>query len=139
MRDSNCPVSERPVFNKLFGELHCPRNVRGASVEFAVNEVRAAPEKQTDRRSDHECVPQICPGKFVPARVIKSERKNANHSAVTGHAAFPYPQDRERLAQHFRFIKEDVADSSAEQHTEERRPSNEIADPLRWQVAVAAL
>src|SRR5256885_7433720 len=51
-----------------------------SSVEFAVNEVRAAPEKQTDRRSDHECVAQICPGKFVSARVIKSERKNANHS-----------------------------------------------------------
>jgi hypothetical protein len=43
-------------FQSALWELHCPRNVRGASVEFAVNEVRAAPEKQTDRRSDHECV-----------------------------------------------------------------------------------
>src|SRR4029077_14558603 len=96
--------------------------VRGASVEFAVNEVRAAPEKQTDRRSDNECVAQICPGKFVPARVIKSERKNANHSAVTSHAAFPYPQDRERLAQHFRSHKKKVADSSAQQNTPNAPP-----------------
>src|SRR2546421_11642164 len=93
LRDNNCAVSKRFVFNELFWELHCPRNVRGPPVEFAVDEVRAAPEEQTDRRSNHKCVPQICPGKFVSARVIKSERKNANHSAVTGHAAFPYPQD----------------------------------------------
>ena len=66
--------------------------------------------KNKPSAGEQQCVAQICPGKFVPARVIKSERKNANHSAVTGHAAFPYPQDRERLAKHFRFIKEDVAD-----------------------------
>src|SRR5438477_12918080 len=102
-------------FQSALWGMHCPRNVGGASVEFAVNEVRAAPEKQTDRGSDHQRVPQICPGKFVSARVIKSECKNANHSAVTSHAAFPYPQDRERLAQHFRFIKEYVANWSAEQ------------------------
>src|SRR5439155_14126933 len=53
--------------------------------------------------------------------------------------AFPHPQDRERLTQHFRFIEKDVADSAAQQHAKKRRPGNEIADLLRWQVAVAAL
>src|SRR5205823_13921313 len=120
-------------------ELHCPRSVRGASIQFAVNEVCAAPEEQTDRRGDDQRVTQIRPGKFVSARVVKTERKNANHSAVAGHAAFPHPQDRERLTQHFRFIKEDVTNSPAEQHAKERSPGNEIADSLRLQVAVAAL
>src|SRR6267154_6213156 len=80
LRDNNCAVSKRFVFNQLFWELHCPRNVRGLSVEFAVDEIRAAPEEQTDRRGDNQRVTQIRPGKFVSARVIKTERKNANHS-----------------------------------------------------------
>ena len=55
---------------------------------------------------------------------------------MTGHAAFPNPKDRKRIAQHFRSVKKDVADSTANQHPKERSPGYEIADPLRWQIAI---
>src|SRR5437763_5144066 len=47
-------------------KLHRPRDGRGATVEFAVDEIRAAPEKQTDRRDHGNVIGQAEPRNALP-------------------------------------------------------------------------
>ena len=58
---------------------------------------------------------------------------------MTRHPAFPNAQDRQRLAQHFRLVEENVAETSANDHAEQRAAGDEIADALRRQIRISAL
>ena len=39
---------------------------------------------------------------------------------MEAHAAFPYPQDRHRVSQHFWAIKQDIANAATKQHAQGR-------------------
>src|ERR1700730_1978890 len=49
------------VFGELFRKLHRPRDVRRATIKLAVDEIGAAPEKQTEGRGYNQIVGQIHP------------------------------------------------------------------------------
>src|SRR5438874_669040 len=53
------------------------------------------------------------------------------------HATFPNPQDRQRLAQHFRLVEENVAETPANDYAEQRTAGDEIAYTLRRQIGVS--
>ena len=74
----------------------------------------------------------------MSARVIKREKKQADDAAVTRHPAFPNFQDRKRLAQHFRPIKQDVSESSSNHHAEKRSPRNKVRHALGREFHVVA-
>jgi hypothetical protein len=67
----------------------------------------------------------------VSVRVVQSEKQQTKHSAVAGHSAFPNAKDRQRLAQHFGFVEEDVAEAPSDDHSKKRAASDEVADSLR--------
>ena len=54
------------------------------------------------------------------------------------HATFPDAQDRERLAQHFGLVKENVAEAPANDHAKERAAGDEVADSLRRKIGIPA-
>ena len=82
--------------------------------------------------------PRIRPGQLVSARVDEREHDETEHAAVARHPAFPDSQNRERIAQHLRPVKEDVAEPAAEHHAEERGPGDEIAQRGLGQIGIAA-
>src|ERR1051326_6244216 len=133
------PLPFDGILEKFFRELHCPGNLRAPPVELAVNEICAPAKEQSDRCSRDQCVAQIGPPKLVAVRVVKAQRENPNHAAVTGHPTLPHPYYRERFAEHFWSVKKDVTNSTADQHTKERSPRYEITHPFPWQVAVTDL
>src|ERR1017187_1514198 len=96
-----------------------------ASIKFAVDKIGAASKKQTDRSGHDQIITEVRPGNFMAPRIVECEPQNAKHAAVTGHAAFPHAQDRQRLAQHFRLVEKNVAEPTPEQHAEDNGPSNE--------------
>ena len=98
------------MIEQFFRELHCPPDIGGASIKFAVNEIGAATKEQTDWRGDDDIIAKIQPGNLVTARVIQTEEQNAHHAAVARHTAFPDAEDRHRLAQHFRFVEKNVTE-----------------------------
>src|SRR5207244_13305774 len=120
------------------GELHRQGDLRHSPIKFAVNEIGATPEEQTDRRRDNQIVAQVCPRDFVPVRVIQSEKQYADHSAVAGHSAFPNTEDRQWLMKHFGFVEENVAETPADNHTKQSAASDEVAYSLRRQISKAA-
>ena len=75
----------------------------------------------------------------MPVREIQSEKQYANHSAVARHSAFPNTEDRQRLAQHFGLVEENVAETPADDHAKQRAASDEVAHSLRRQISKAAL
>ena len=123
----NGAVGFRRMIEQFFRKLHRPGNVGRAPVKFAVDEIGAAPEEQPERRSHAKVVGEIGPGKFVPTRVIKREEQEADHPAVAGHSAFPHAQNRQWLAQHFRFVEKNVTEPATDDHAEERATRDEIA------------
>ena len=54
------------------------------------------------------------------------------------HAAFPDAQDRQRLAQHFRLVEENVAEPPANDHAKERAAGDKVAYALRRQIGISA-
>src|SRR5205823_15031853 len=102
------------------------------------DKVGAASKEQANRRSNDQIVAEVCPRDFVPVRVVKSESQQTKHSAVARHPAFPDAQDRERLAQHFRIVEEDLAEPSANDHAKECAAGDKIAHPSRWKIGVPA-
>ena len=124
------------MIEQFLWKLHGPANIRDASIQFAIDEIRAASKEQPDRRSNNEIVAEVSPRNFVPVRVVKSERQQAKHPAVARHAAFPDAQDRQRLAQHFWFVEENVADPSANDHAEQRAAGDKVAHSLRGKIRV---
>ena len=72
----------------------------------------------------------------MTARVIQTEEQNAHHAAVARHTAFPDAEDRHRLAQHLRFIEENVTESATDDHAEERTPGDVIGDLRQRQIRV---
>src|ERR1700757_70193 len=126
------------MIEQFLWKLHGPRNIRDASIQFAIDKVSAAPKEQANRRSNDQIVAKVCPRDFVPVRVVKSESQQAKHTAVARHTALPDAQDRERLAQHFRFVEEDVTEPSANDHAKECAAGDKIAHLLRWKVGIPA-
>src|SRR5437016_12706243 len=114
------------MIEQFLWKLHGPRNIRDASIQFAIDKVSAAPKEQADRRSNDQIIAEVCPRDFVPVRVVKSESQQAKHSAVARHAAFPDAQERERLAQHIRFVAPDVIEPSANDHGNEGGTGNTV-------------
>src|SRR4029077_17259303 len=104
-----------------------------------INEVCASSEEQSERRGYDEVVTEIQPGNFVTARVVKREKQQSEHAAVTRHAAFPNAQDRQRLAQHFRLVEENVTETPANDHAEQRAAGDKITYALRRQIGISAL
>ena len=49
------------IVGQLFRELHRPRDIRRASVKLTIDEIGAAPKKQTDRRCHHQVIAEIRP------------------------------------------------------------------------------
>src|SRR5437867_9070083 len=126
------------MVEQFLWKLHRPRNTRDTPIELAVDEIGAAPEEQTDRRSNDQIVAEVRPRDFVPVRVVKGEQQQAKHPAVAGHAALPDAQDRQRLAQHFWFIEENVAEASANDHAKERAAGDKVADSLWRKIGIPA-
>ena len=84
--------SPRPDFGQVerfFGELHRPRHRRGPTVKFTIDEVRAATEKQTNRRDHSDIIRQAQPRNVVPPPVKKHGESEPDHSAVTRHSRRP--------------------------------------------------
>src|SRR5438046_8408175 len=126
------------MIEQFLWKLHGPRNIRNASIQFPVDKVGAASKEQANRRSNDQVVAEVCPRDFVPVRVVKSESQQAKHSAVARHPAFPDAQDRQRLAQHFRFVEEDVTETYGNNHAKESAASNKVANALRRKIGVPA-
>src|ERR1051326_1974541 len=57
--------------DRFLGKLRGPWDRRGAAVEFAVDEIRATPEEQTDRRDDRDVISEPEPRDAVLARIKK--------------------------------------------------------------------
>ena len=76
---------------------------------------------------DDKIVAEIRPGKFVPSRIKKREKKQTDDPAMARHPAFPNFENRKRLAQHFRLIKQDVSESASNHHAEKRSPGDKVA------------
>ena len=55
---------------------------------------------------------------------------------MAGHPAFPDAQDRPRLAQHFRLVKENVTQPTADDHTKQRAAGDKVAQSLRRQIGI---
>ena len=71
-------------------------------------------------------------------REVKRESEQTDHAAVTGHATFPHAQDRQWLAQHFRFVEENVTEPATNDHAKQRRTGNEVGHFCRRQIDVTA-
>src|SRR5262249_56094394 len=93
------------MIEQFLRELYCPRNICDPPVKLAINEIRAAPEEQSEWRGHNQIVAQIHPRDFVAARVVKREQQQGQHTAVARHAAFPNAQDRQRLPHHFPLLE----------------------------------
>src|SRR4249920_3118002 len=113
--------------------------MRYPAVKLAVNEVRCPPEEQSDWGDHDEVVAEIGPRNFVSPRVPIGEDDQPDHPAVARHPSFPNAHDRERIAQHFRTIKEHVAEAAAEHHAKKRGPGNEVSNLLNPELRVTAL
>ena len=131
--------AELRQIERFLRELHRPRHRRSPAVEFAIDEVRAAPEKQTDRRDDCDVIRQAQPRNVLPPPVKKDGEGEPDHSAVTRHPAVPDAKDKKRIDQQLsRAIEEHVTKPAADDHAQ-RRSENEVANFFRGQSAVAAL
>ena len=75
----------------------------------------------------------------MPMGVIKGEEQQPDHPTVARHSAFPHPQDRQRRAQHFGIIKENVTEPSTDDDTEKRGPSNKVSDFCHGQIGISVL
>src|SRR4029450_5188377 len=116
----DCALCFGRMIEQLFWKLHCPGNICNAPVKFAVDEIGAAAKEQTKRRGYDKIVAQVQPRDFGPMGIVKSEKQHPDHPAMARHSAFPYPQDRQRLAQHFRFVEENVPEAATNDDTEKR-------------------
>src|SRR4029077_10973049 len=106
------------MIEQFLRELHRPRNIGDPPVQLAIDKIRASSEEQSHRRRYDEIVAKIQPRNFVTARVVKREEQYTEHPAMTRHPALPNAQDRQRLAQHFRLVEENVAETPADDHAE---------------------
>src|SRR5438445_548567 len=52
------------AFEKFFWELHRPRSIGRPSIEFAVDEICAPAEEQSERCGHDQRIAQICPRKL---------------------------------------------------------------------------
>src|SRR4030095_7873698 len=127
------------MVKQFLGKLHRPRNIRDPPVQLAIDEVSASSEEQSERRRYDEIVAEVQPRDFVPPRVVSLKQQQSQHPAVTRHPAFPNAQDRQRLAQHFRLVEENVAETPANDHAKQRATGDEIAYALRRQIGITAL
>ena len=57
---------------------------------------------------------------------------------MAGHSAFPNAKDRQRLAQHFGFVEENVAEAPTDDHPKQRAARDEVADTFRGQICISA-
>ena len=57
---------------------------------------------------------------------------------MAGHSALPNAKDRQRLAQHFGFVEENVAEAPTDDYAKQRAARDEVADTLRGQICVSA-
>ena len=80
--------------------------------------------------------PRFSPRDFVPMGKVKSEKQHPDHPAMARHSAFPYPQDRQRLAQHFRFVEENVTEPTTNDHTEKRAARDKVSNLFHRQIRI---
>src|SRR6266545_1562077 len=52
------------------------------------------------------------------------------------HSAFSYPQDRQRLAQHLRFVEENVPEPATNDHTEKRAARDKVSNLFHRQIRI---
>ena len=134
-----CARAELRQIERFLRELHRPRHGRSPAIEFAVDEIRAAPEKQTDRRDDRDVIRQTQPWNVLPPPIKKNGEGEADHPAVTRHPAVPDAKDKKRIDQKLpRAIEERITKPAADDHAD-RCGKNEVANFFRGQSAVAAL
>src|SRR5437016_6856027 len=124
------------MIEQLLRELHRPWNICHAPVKLAIDEIRAAAKEQTKRRGYDKIVAQVQPRDFVPMGIVKSEKQHPDHPAMARHSAFPYPQDRQRLAQHFRFVEKDVAEPATNDDTEKRAAGDKVSNLFHRQIRI---
>ena len=89
----DCALGFLGMIEQFLRELHRPRNICDAAIKFAVDEIGAAAEEQTDRRRNDQIIAEISPRDFVTVGVIQGEQQQPKHPAVARHAAFPDAQD----------------------------------------------
>src|SRR5438132_12983987 len=72
---TNCytPIRFLRMIEQFLWKLHCPGNIRDPPIKLAIDEVRAAPKEQTNRRSNDKVVAEIRPRDLMPVRVIEGE------------------------------------------------------------------
>src|SRR5262249_17727820 len=113
------------MIEQFLRELYCPRNICDPPVKLAIDEIRAASEEQSEWRGYTEMAAKIHQGDLGAAREEKREQQQAQHTAVARHAAFPNAKNRQRLAQHFRLEKKNVAEAPADDHPEKGAAGDE--------------
>src|SRR5215471_12894334 len=57
---------------------------------------------------------------------------------MAGHSAFPNAKDRQRIAQHFGLVEENVAKTPADDYAEQRAPRDEVAYSLSGKISKPA-
>ena len=112
--------SPRPDFGQIerfFWKLHGPRHRRGPAVKFTIDEVRAATEKQTNRRDHSDIIRQAQPRDVVPPPVKKHRESESDHSAVTRHSPVPDAKDEKRIDEQLSgTIKEHITEPATDHH-----------------------
>ena len=134
-RNSRRPFAERFVelarmarHRAAIRENHCPRHVARPPVQFAVDEIGDAAEKQPDRDRLGNDVGKGKERYSAPPSKQDDRDRHAERAAMERHAAMPYEERLDRMIEIILgFIEQNVADAPAE-HDAERRPHQEVVD-----------
>lgn len=111
-------------------EDHAEFRVGDATVEFGVDEVADTDEEDADRDNRNDDVGDFVEAHFFHFRENAEGDDDAERSSVEGHSAFPDAQNFTEVREiEFEVEKENVADSSPEDHAEQHR-EHEIWDEI---------
>src|SRR5262245_31703846 len=111
-------------------EHHAPGNVRGSSIELAVDEVAQSSETQADRGDGCGQIRDRVDADLLTLAEPYERHDGTEQSAVKRHAALPDGEELQRVLQIIRKVVEQrVAQPPADKHTQ-RGPDDHIVDLL---------
>ncbi len=119
-------------------KLDRPGDGGDSAVQFAVDEIRDATEKEPDGRDRHQVVADSGPGNPVAACIDRAENNETKNPSMACHAAIPDTKNAERiLGQHGWSIEKNVPEAASDKDAEQRRVKNKIGNLifLQWSVS----
>ena len=102
-------------------EHHAPGTAGRVADDLGVQEVGDADEDRCQRRGDRHAIEQPGERQLQPATGQPHARDHADHAAVAGQPAFPYPQDRKRVRQVVAGLVEQAVDDARTDHRTDQR------------------